>query len=329
MTIQWHINENCNLRCKHCYQDAYQNEGFSLNDLILILDKIQLFIENRKEISSSVKKAHINFTGGEPFLKKEIIELLTEVNNRKIFSFGILSNGFLLNETELKSLKELQPKFIQISLDGNRSLNDSIRGNGSFEAIVLALKTYHKLKIPCMISFTVNSTNYKTFPEVVSIARKYKTFKVWTDRYIPENIKDPLILQTNQFKEFMEIVLHEQSKTKYHFLSKTKITSNRALQFLVSGGQPYKCSAADQLLAIMANGDVMPCRRLPFKMGNILNQELSEIYNHPIKEKIHCLNSVIKDCELCYYKKMCNGGLRCLTYAISGDLDNKDPDCWI
>ncbi len=329
MTLQWHINENCNLRCKHCYQDNYQYEGMPLNDLTGILNKMESFALKQAKNQTSGFKAHINITGGEPFLKKELIPLLKEIHKRKIFSFGILSNGYLLHPEELAELKALQPKFIQISLDGNKAMNDSIRGEGSFGAIVHALKTYKALKIPCMISFTANAVNYRTFPEVVSIARKYNAFKVWTDRYIPGFENDSLTMHSEQFKEFLEIILKEQKKANYHFLSKTKVSSNRALQFLITGGQPYKCSAGDQLLAIMANGDVMPCRRLPIIMGNVLKEDLTDIYQHPLTKSIHCSDLTDKDCAHCYYVSTCNGGLKCIAYATYHDYNRKDPDCWI
>lgn len=329
MTIQWHINENCNLRCKHCYQDNYQDEGFSIDELIFVLNKIEEFVIDRNQNVKSKYKAHINFTGGEPFLKKEFLQLLKEVIKRNIFSFGILSNGFLLNNQKLAELKELNPKFIQISLDGNKQINDAIRGEGSFDSIIHSLQTYKKLKIPILISFTANSSNYKSFPDVVAVARKYGVYKVWTDRYIPVSETDNLIMNTIQFKEFLEIISKEQKKSKYYFFTKTKVSSNRALQFLISGGQPYKCSAGDKLLAILANGDVMPCRRLPVIIGNIMNEKLQDIYNNQISKSINCTDYINKECNNCYYAKSCNGGLKCLSFAKYGDFNRKDSNCWI
>lgn len=329
ITIQWHLTEICNYRCKHCYQESYQNNGASYNELIDYLNKITEFILKLSNKQNHFK-AHINFTGGEPFLKENFLNLLQEVNNSSLFSFGILSNGFLLPESELKILKELKPRFIQISLEGNEAINDEIRGKGSFKDVIRAIKAYNKLKIPVLISFTANAKNYKSFPEVVKICRKHKVHKIWTDRYLPKNINDDLSLSTNQVKDFFQIILNEQKNHSLHFYSKTKISSDRALQFLVTGREPYNCSAGKTLLAILPNGDILPCRRLPIKVGNLKTDNLFEIYQtQSLLQSLRIAENLDKDCLMCYYKTSCNGGLKCLTYANYGVINKKDVNCWI
>ena len=106
------------------------------------------------------------------------------------------------------------------------------------------------------------------------------------------------------------------------------IASDRALQFLECGGKPYSCSAGKTLMAIMPNGDVYPCRRLPIKVGNILEQSMLNIYSQ--NESIKALqNDICHECNTCYYHHTCNGGLKCLSYALYQDYSRKDPHCWL
>lgn len=329
ITIQWHLTEICNYRCKHCYQDNYSDSGGDLNSLLGHYKNIEKFVLQIKDVQKNVK-AHINFTGGEPFMKSELFDLLKVVNKKGIFSYGILSNGFLLSKEELFQLKALSPKFIQISLEGNESMNDSIRGNGSYKQILKAVKTYNDLKIPVLISFTANSLNYKFFPEVVKVARNLNVYKVWTDRYLPINEEDGLALSTDQVKDFFQIIREVQKPVVFNFFTKTIVSASRALQFLTSGGKPYSCSAGLSLLAILPNGDVLPCRRLPIKVGNLNTDDLMEIYqNSSVLNDLRSCENVNTECISCYYKKSCNGGLRCLSYAKFGDYNRKEPNCWI
>ncbi len=328
ITFQWHITDQCNFRCKHCYQDSYDDVGGSYNQLLTILNKLYNFTEAAKMQSPNFK-AHINFTGGEPFIRKDFLKLLEATKKTGLFSYAILSNGYLLSQDELQKLKQLSPRFIQISLEGGKLTNEYIRGQGSYLKITKALKTYRQLRIPVMISFTANSTNYKEFPQVVRIGRKYKVFKVWTDRYLPNGNSDKLLMSTDQVKEFFQIIKKEQSKTKYYILSQTKISSDRALQFLVSGGRPYRCSAGKTLLAILPNGDILPCRRLPIKVGNILYDNLIDIYLND-STLIDIRNPIEADgCKDCYYNSSCEGGLKCLSHALTKTYIQKDPNCWI
>ncbi len=329
ITFQWHITDKCNFRCKHCYQDSYQNKGISFDDQLKVLNKLTNFTLNCKQ-ESNLEYAHINFTGGEPFLRNDFISLLEYTRNKGIFSFGILSNGFLPSDEILKRLVELKPRFVQISLEGNKITNEQIRGEGSFNYIIKAIDTYRKINIPVMISFTANSINYKQFPDVVKIARRHNVYKIWTDRHLPNGKKDELALNTTQAKEFFNILLAEQKKNKKRLFSKTMISSNRALQFLISGGQPYKCSAGETLLAILPNGDILPCRRLPIKIGNLLTHELIHLYksNQTILDIINP-QAMDKQCKECYYINSCNGGLKCLSYAVLDDFNKKDSNCWL
>jgi radical SAM protein with 4Fe4S-binding SPASM domain len=329
ITFQWHLTDECNYRCKHCYQDSYTNSGGDFSKLMSYLQKIVIFVEQLKLVNKNFK-AHINFTGGEPFLKSELLDLIQEVNKSGIFSFGILSNGFLLDKIELQRLKELKPKFIQLSLEGDKSVNDSIRGKESYSQILKAIRTYNDLNIPILISFTANSLNYKSFPDVVKIAQKFKVYKVWTDRYLPARLKDDLALSTEQVKDFFQIIQNVQKRKLFNLFYKTIVSSSRALQFLINGGQPYSCSAGLTLLAILPNGDVLPCRRLPIKVGNLDSDDLIDIYHNSkiLKELREGVNNN-DDCTKCYYSKSCKGGLKCLSFANYGDYNKKDPNCWI
>lgn len=321
-TFQWHITDICNLRCKHCYQSNYTDKGLPMEQLLAIGEKLNDFVTK-----NDINNAHINFTGGEPFLRKDLAELLIEINKYKTFTFGILSNGYIPSHSTLDKLRSLPLKFIQLSLEGKKKTNDRIRGEGSYEQVTQALKAYKKYKIPTMLSFTANAENYKEFSHVVKTARKHNAYKVWTDRYIPQGNSDKLQLSTQHFKELGEILIKEKEKKRNKNI---EVAANRALQFLFCGGTPYRCSAGKNLLAILANGDLLPCRRLPIKVGNLLTDDLNELFfSSELLKDIRNENKLDNACSECYYKLACMGGLKCLTYAQTNNYHKKDINCWI
>jgi radical SAM protein with 4Fe4S-binding SPASM domain len=324
-TFQWHITNICNNRCKHCYQDDFNSEGLPFEELAKILIQLQEFVK-----VNGIKKAHINITGGEPFLRDDIFDLILKIKETGVFSFSILTNGYIPSCEKLNKLKTLKPKFVQISLEGKRKTNDLIRGDGSYDKILQSLKVYHKLGIPTMISFTANAYNYMDYHHVVKIARKYNAFKIWTDRYLPNGKSDNFQMTTAQFKTLGSLINKEKRWNNYCVFSKTEISVNRALQFLICGGQPYRCSAGNTLLAILSNGDLLPCRRLPIKIGNLLSESIVELYkNSDIIKEIGYNDNLDINCVNCYYKTSCNGGLKCLSYIITEDFKNRDINCWL
>jgi radical SAM protein with 4Fe4S-binding SPASM domain len=293
------------------------------------LEQITTFISNLPRKHKRFR-AHINITGGEPFLFPHLLPLLQSIQETNLFSFGILSNGFLLPDQSLKILKSLNPSFIQLSLDGDKLVNDQLRGPAAFDETLKAAMAYKKLKIPLLFSFTANAMNYGFFKDVVAIAKRYKIAKVWTDRYLPLNKNDELLMSSSQTFTFMHNLSQLYGKQHRFVKAATKISCDRALQFLTAGGEPYRCQAGVSLLALMPNGDLYPCRRMPVILGNINSTPLQEIYQtSPLLAQLQTDHLSDQSCRNCFFSKSCNGGLKCLSYALYGDFTRKDPHCWI
>lgn len=331
LIMQWHITNKCNKRCKHCYQEDYNGKEFSIEKLKeLGTQYIELLNEYNKNTNQNLK-GQINITGGEPFAYEDIWELLDFFKeNNKCFDFGILTNGSLLSEEFVLRLKGYNPKMVQVSLDGSRKTHDKIRGENSYNEVIKSLKLLRKYKIKALVSFTANNKNYKEFKDVVKVAKKCKTYKVWTDRMVPigaGNGKEIKTLSKNEVVEYINIIRKEQVNVLNKF-TKTKISGERSLQFLNGVSSSYKCSAGDGLIILLENGDVMPCRRLPIIAGNIQNSSLKDIYfNSKVFKELRGFKETPKGCEECSYLNSCKGGAKCISYAVYDDYKHGDYGC--
>jgi radical SAM protein with 4Fe4S-binding SPASM domain len=104
---------------------------------------------------------------------------------------------------------------------------------------------------------------------------------------------------------------------------------HRALQFLVGGGRPYHCTAGDSLLAVQANGDLYPCRRMPIRVGNLMETPLGSLYDQSLLlQALGDRRRIPGGCQGCVYRRLCRGGLRCLANMATGDPFTTDPGCW-
>lgn len=328
--LQWHITERCNLRCQHCYQDNYKNNELSFETLVSIFDHFKRFLTQLEELATHKLTAHINVTGGEPFVRKDFFELLEIFYaHRNRLSFGILSNGSFIDENCAIKLKKLSPSFVQISLEGNEETHDQIRGQGHFQQCISALKHLQKQGIKTLISFTAHQQNYQQFQEVAEIGRQLKVDRVWSDRLIPFGSGSELqTLNSEQTLHFFQMMSETKKQIEKKWFNQTEVALHRALQFLV-GGNAYRCSAGKSLLTIQPNGDVYPCRRMPIKVGNVLESKLFDIYQQDMLVKLRDKTKISKGCEKCFYEKHCRGGLKCLSYALKGDPFQADPSCWL
>lgn len=322
--LQWHLSENCNLKCLHCYQENHKPVQLDFENLVNIYNQF-------KELLTKLNmKGHINITGGEPLCNPYFFKILDLIkNDEEIISFSILSNGTLINEDIAKRIKSYNPYYVQVSLEGGKKVNDYIRGTGTYERIGKGIDNLKKYDIFTSISFTATSINYKEFPKVVKYAVKHKVDNVWSDRYIPLGGSEDknFTLSLEQTQEYLDIMNNERNRLKKKRKNKTSISMYRALQFQKTNDFAYGCTAGDTLLTVMENGDLVPCRRMPIVVGNLLKDNMYQLYkNNEVLKELR-LNKIPDDCCECEHSEMCHGGLKCLTYALYKELDHKDVGC--
>ena len=330
LTLQWHITDLCNLRCKHCYQDSGNRNNPDFEFLTTVLEQyLTLLVRLEREKRTKVH-GHINITGGEPFIRDDFLALLLQIKRLKI-SFAILTNGSLVNIPTARYLKSLAPKYVQVSMEGTRKTHDSIRGQGNFEKTIKALKILTSQGLTTLVSFTAHKGNYKDFPEVAKICKGLGVDHLWADRLIPSGKgKELAELTLSQEETFTFFQLMHSSRSSKTFFGNPKknIAMHRALQFQVSKETIYRCRAGEELITVMPDGKVFPCRRMPISVGNLKENSLSEIYfESPLLKKLRNRKQISKGCEECEYQVKCQGGLRCLSYAVFGDPFRADPGC--
>ena len=321
--LQWHLSENCNLKCLHCYQENQKPIQLDFDKLVIIYKQFKDLLNKKK------MKGHINITGGEPLCNPYLFKLLNLIKeNSDLITFSILTNGTLINEKIAKKIKSYNPLYVQVSLEGGKKTNDYIRGKGTYKKIAEGIVNLRKENIFTSISFTATSLNYKEFPKVVRYARKYGVNNVWSDRFIPLGDSDKsLALNYNQTREYLEIMNKERNKLRNIKKNNTTISMYRALQFQMTNDFAYGCTAGDTLLTVMENGDLVPCRRMPITIGNLFDRSMYDLYINSDVLKDLREKKIPDECINCEHSEICHGGLKCLTYAMYKDLNHKDYGC--
>jgi len=334
LLLQWHITERCNLRCIHCYQNT--------DDIIpeLPLEQLKEIIEQYIGLLKKWKiHGHINFTGGEPFIREDFRNLLEYISAyKKQCSYGILTNGTAITKQDITLLKKTGCRFVQISIEGGEDLHNTIRGEGSYSKSIKSLKLLSRKNIFTYISFTAHKGNIKEFEAVVKTAKKTSADVLWTDRLIPigegGNISS-LMMDPDEVKEFFECAYRLRRKLRWNIFTGSVITMRRALQFITLQehgikSKPYRCKAGISLITVLPDGSLLPCRRMPVIIGNLLCQNLEDLYrNSPLFLQLRSDNSIPAECACCRYRLECGGGLKCLSYAYYGSPFRADPQCFL
>jgi MoaA/NifB/PqqE/SkfB family radical SAM enzyme len=130
----------CNLRCRHCLNASGPKDPWLKS---LETETVKRFIIEAERLG--VKE--IYFTGGEPFLHPDILELLAF--SLAVAPTTVLTNGTLITEPVADALTSLARASaysleVRISLDAiEAEKNDRIRGRGAFAAALRAIRRLH------------------------------------------------------------------------------------------------------------------------------------------------------------------------------------------
>lgn len=338
--FQWHITDKCNLRCPHCYQEEYDDKTeLTLPQLKKIADQIISALKKWK------KKGRIAITGGEPFLKNELFPLMEYLEqDENIWRVGILTNGVTIDKQlvdRLKSFNKLY--FIQISLDGaNEKTNDFIRGNGSFKKALDAFRLLHDNEVNTRLMYTVHKMNIHDVPSLIDLAINENIKTLIIERFVPEGkgseFKDWFLSQ----EELQNLFRNISNRADLEFQKGTPVTiiKYRTLWALIDPERIKKkdipleidlggmCSIGIDSMTILPDGTVLPCRRLPIPIGNLLNDSIFKIwYTSDLLWEIRNKNNLKGKCNGCELIPRCSG-CRAIAYAVTGNYLAEDPQCW-
>lgn len=163
MEVSYFINNICNLQCKHCYVGLKNAKG-SLS-----------VTEWQSVFADCISMGALTFgnVGKEPTLSwSSTLALLQWFKEQKVsvprLRYGIVTNATKLDKRMVSSLADVDPTYVDVSLDGTEILHDYIRGNGAYRATFANLTNFpEELKRRVFISFTANSMNLGSFAEMV------------------------------------------------------------------------------------------------------------------------------------------------------------------
>ncbi len=337
--VQWHITDMCNLRCNHCYQENYSpSSELTLEELKSIADEINHTLFRWK------KDGRIAITGGEPFVRKDLLSLLNYLEQQpQVKKIGILTNGTLIknNVPALQNLNKLH--YIQLSLEGRKEKNDEIRGSGVFDQVVESTNLLKKVEIPVRWMITLHKDNAEEVPHIIDLALENDVDFLTFERLIPTGsgkAMDNYVLSSQELSEIFEYIA-KRSNVEYSKSSPLTILKLRTLWILIDPKSAEKniqtpiqkevgasCSIGNDSICILPDATVLPCRRLPIPIGNLKEDSLFKIwYTSPLLWDIRNKNNLKGKCRNCEYIPRC-GGCRAMAYSVTGDYLAEDPQCW-
>ena len=334
--IQWHVTEQCNLSCKHCYQGTRCADELSLPEITDVIEEVSDMLKDWSDTYGVAFSRSFNITGGEPFLRPDLFEILEEIRKRGI-DFYLLTNGTLVSREGAKRLADLGIKGAQVSIEGPENVHDGIRGAGSFAAAAAGIECLIDCGIPVTLNMTLSALNVEEVKKVITLGSHMGARRIGFTRLVPDGRARSLVsrmLSPEQVRQaYGSLATYEinglEIVTGDPIASQMKTASRRdAGNVAISG-----CAAGVSGLTIYPNGDVLPCRRMPIPVGNVRRDSLREIWaTSPVLEALRDRSRYKGKCGRCGQWAHCRG-CRAIAYAYSrsrgeDDFLADDPQCF-
>lgn len=276
--VFWECTLRCNLNCLHCGSDCRKEEmpqDMPFSDFARVLD--QIVLENEPS------KIMIITTGGEPLVRKDIVECGREITRRG-FIWGMVSNGMLLDTLKLQLLINAGLKTIAISLDGFEAEHNWMRGNdNSFCRAVNAIKALTKSSITWDVITCVNARNFSSLSKFKDFllglgVTHWRLFTVFPMGRAANNTE--LQLTSEQFRLLMEFIREERGKgdirVSYSCEGYLGDYELRVRDY------PFFCGAGINTASVRYDGAISGCLsiRSRFDQGNIYNDNFMDVWNN-------------------------------------------------
>jgi len=330
MAASVRVTKGCNLRCRHCYA----NGG-------VVLDKEMKTEEVKKVIDQLAKLGvlHIFFTGGEPFIRRDMVEIL-EYTDKKDLGILLSTNAQLVTKEILEKIKKLNIKLFQVSLDGLEATHDLNRGQGVYKNAVKIVKEASKiLGKNVTVGTVMMKNNWKNMDKIMAEAVKNGAdvfslmLLILSGRASTQLAPSPKETMTSLKKLFEE---YGKQGRKIKFATNSTIPPALVPKKwrLLGLHEKFAFCSFPYCLGIEANGDVAPCDGFfNFKemlLGNIRDISLEEIWDKSqVLKDLRAINpqDLKGVCKICIYRDYCAGGCRASAYNVFHDMTMPDPIC--
>ena len=322
LTINWAVTNRCNFKCRHCYSRTDPSDELDNKTLCACIEKI---------VKAGVLS--INFGGGEPLLRKDLLDIAS-FSSGKGLRVSMNSNGYLIDKDMAAQLKKAGFSKVGISLDSHiPDVHDGFRGiPGSHGRAVAALAYLKEAGIKTSISTVICKINHTAIQELIAFAKQHGVHQLNFHNFKCSGLgysnKDELDLSAAEWKEFyVQAMKAKQSVTGLEISLDDPIIASLGMKTetdsLVKGSVCGKLS-----LNIKSNGDITPCGFIPITIGNIVTDDLKEVwYNSTVLDKMRNKKPTGK-CASCNSYEDCLGGCSARALALTGDFNNPDPHCW-
>lgn len=269
--IQFQYNYQCNFKCQHCSIEPFQTtkrerEGREGWDL----EKVRSLSRQADEMGL----ARFVITGGEPLTFKDFDQLVEAIDPQKHY-INCDSNGWFLDDTKAKHLKNIGIDRIQLSIDSlNAEEHDAFRKKqGSHARCLRAIDAAQNAGLQIFVQTVVTKDRVRS-QELIDFLE-----------YLNNKNVGVFITYAKQVGEWQgrEDVLIDKDDMRY--IDRLEKKYKLFTHITPSYGLNMRCIAVKGMISVTQFGDVLPCPYIHSSIGNVFNEPLKDVIQRGMDTK--------------------------------------------
>ena len=279
------VTYRCNAKCNMC--DVWHHPTDARNEIS---------VEDIAKLPSGLR--FINITGGEPFIRQDIGEIVRTVRS-KTERIVISTNGFFTDRI-VALCEKYTDLGIRISTEGLQKTNDSIRRiPDGFDRTLRTLLTLRRMGIKDIgFGMTVQDMNCKDLLPLYELSDalgyEFATATLHNSHYFHklDNVINDKEMVCSEFSNLIKELLKSNSVKKWF-----RAYFNYGLMNFIYGGKRFlKCEMGTDSCFVDPFGDVLACNGMDVKisLGNIKEQTFDEIWNSKTADKVR---EMVRSCN--------------------------------
>lgn len=199
--VHLHTNDNCNLKCIHCYNKSGEKDVCSIPDVDQLLELIQYFCTKYD--------AEIHLEGGEIFLRTELLHQMNCLPIEMLQCITITTNGTIcIDEPEIIDMLR-KVHALRISVEGHTNAQQCFVRGITLESVINHALYYRKNGISIWMRLTMTCQNWEhlldqTLPYYIELG--FYNFQIYEFQTVGrgEQNQDLLMVSDEAFMTFLE-----------------------------------------------------------------------------------------------------------------------------
>jgi radical SAM protein with 4Fe4S-binding SPASM domain len=295
------ISYRCNNDCSHCYNARPRDyPELSTEQWHQILDRLW-----------AIGIPHIVFTGGEPTLRQDLIELISHAEQNGQIT-GLNTNGRRLSDRNyVESLVRAGLDHVQITLESHDlNIHDSmVNTHGAWKQTVAGIRNVLETPLYVMTNTTMLTSNSPTLANTLEFLAELGVPTVglnaliYSGRGLTVNSGLAEAELHNLLSQARDITTAHDQRLIWYTPTQYCNFDPMQLELGVKG-----CTAALYNMCIEPNGDVIPCQSYYQSLGNILSAKWNSIWNHELSIHLREHKGILEKCMKCSLLRECGGG---------------------